>query len=172
MRDDCSRESTSSRRRWLRTAALAAAAGGLLFALVVAGCLVSLSLLHVRSAPSWRERGVTLGMSEREVQSAFTDGPAGAWSRELACGGVALEWTRVVPQAATRWARFEFHDGLLVAIRLQVEEASTARVEQSVTAVRQERPFRGGTEITILTRSCATHAAEAEQIAWAASHLR
>jgi len=143
-----------------------------MFALVVASCMAGLTLLGVRPAPSWSERGVTLGMSEREVQRAFTDGAAGLWSRESACAGVALEWTRMDPRATARWARFEFHDGLLAAIRLQVDEAPTARAEKTVTAVRQERPFGGGTAITILTRACSTHAAEAEQIASAASHAQ
>jgi len=170
MPDECSPGSTSGRRPWSRAAITGAAAVVLIFAGVVLGLRIGLALILAGpSEPAWSERGVSLGMSEEQVQRTFADRAAGTWSREVSCGGIDLEWRRTDARAPTRWARFEFHEGGLVAIRIHSDDVSSGqRAEQTAAAVRQRRPFEGGTATTILTRTCISHRAEAEQIALAA----
>jgi hypothetical protein len=108
-------------------------------------------------------------MSAEQVKESFVDAASGDWSQDTACRGLSLEWTRKAPDAPTRWARFEFHEGWLVAMRLHTDgQASAAHAEQTVSAVRQERPYEGGTATTLVARGCTTHAAEADQIALSA----
>jgi len=171
MPDGCSPASTSNRSRWPRAALTGAVALVLVFAAAVLGMWGGLALVVGRRAePLWSERGVSLGMSEEQVEHAFADRASGDWSRTAGCGGVALEWRRTEACASARWARFEFHEGVLVAIRLHSDDAAAPEhAEQTSTAVRQRRPFEGGTATTILSRTCLTHTAEAEQIALAAT---
>jgi hypothetical protein len=104
------------------------------------------------------------------VRESFLDGAAGEWRQVQACGGPALEWTRTRPAVTTRWARFEIHDGLLVAMRVQTDEPlAQVQTVKSASVVRQDRPFDGGTATTIVSRACSTHAAEAEQLVLAAT---
>ncbi len=110
--------------------------------------------------------GVSLGMSADQVRRTFVEGTGGEWALVTACGGPALEWTRRDPARSVRWARFEMHDGFLVAIRAHTEEPRrSASALQSLSAVREDRPFEGGTATTLVSRVCETHAAEAEQLA-------
>jgi hypothetical protein len=69
------------------------------------------------------------------------------------------------PGVPTRWARFEIHDGWLVAMRVHTDEPlAGVRTVQSASAVRQDRPFEGGTATTIVSRACSTHTTEADQM--------
>ena len=83
-----------------------------------------------RAAPSLvdgpQARGVRVGMPVDAVRGAFVDGPAGVWSVLPGCLGEDLEWTRRDPAAtSTRWARFEFHQGVL-AIRNEPAASAAA----------------------------------------------
>jgi hypothetical protein len=175
MQGESSHASTGARRR-ARDLAVGLLAACTAFALVVAGLASALSL-GVPGDPAWVERGVKLGMSEEQVKQSFLDGAAGDWRRATTCRGPSLEWTRKQgarsttspDEAPTRWARFELHDGWLVAMRLHVDDALSApRAEQTASAVREDRPYEGGTATTIIARGCSTHAAEAERIALSA----
>jgi hypothetical protein len=108
-------------------------------------------------------------MSAEQVKQSFVDAASGDWSQGTACRGLSLEWTRKDPGAPTRWARFEFHEGWLVAMRFHTDgRASAAHAEQTVSAVRQDRPYEGGTPTILIARGCSTHAAEADQSALSA----
>jgi hypothetical protein len=164
MHDASSRESTSVRSHWLRRSAFAIVVMVATFTLVV-GVMVSALTLE-RSAGSWNERGVKLGMSEGEIVRAFADGRGGEWKRVVACRGVALEWTRRAGGVPSRWARFEMHEGVLVAMRVHSDDKATGVVaETGWGAVRAARPYQGGMATTVIARGCATHAAEADEIA-------
>jgi hypothetical protein len=64
-------------------------------------------------------------------------------------------------------ARFEFHLGMLVAIRARFRESSSredvALTPKTVT-LRAPAP-EGGTNVTVLARDCPTHKDEAESLA-------
>ncbi|MGA7119248.1 MAG: hypothetical protein WBY94_04080 [Polyangiaceae bacterium] len=159
-----------SAARWRRATAFFAAALGV-FVAVVATLSFALSLaLPSRGKADWSERGVRLGMSEAQVRRSFVDADAGDWTRTTVCGGPSLEWTRMKPGVPTRWARFELHDGWLVAMRIHSDgHASSPRIEQAFFGVRRDRPFQGGVATTIIARGPPAYAAEVEQIARAAS---
>ncbi len=112
-------------------------------------------------------RGVRLGMTPDVARAAFADAPFGAWSDPPGCCGLTLEWTRSGP-TSTQWARFEFHDGLLVAIRLLADApipSAKAQYEVTPSFVSAVGPGAGGgTKTTVLARGCSTHATEAQQL--------
>lgn len=111
--------------------------------------------------------GTRLGMSPRDVRERFAPGGEGTWQTSLGGGDdTILEW-RSTGASKYRSARFEFHLGMLVAIRAHAEGGVT---EESVTAtpkiVTVVRPSsEGGTDIDILSRDCPTHHDEAESFA-------
>lgn len=125
-----------------------------------------------RAAPSLvdgpQARGVRVGMPVDAVRGAFVDGPAGVWSVLPGCLGEDLEWTRRDPAAtSTRWARFEFHQGVLVAIRLHSDAAPPAapRIELTPLTVSEVRSGSGAsTSTTVLARNCETHRAEVDEV--------
>lgn len=128
--------------------------------------------------------GVRLGMTPRDVRDHFESDPsrggagAGAWQTKVGGGAGAsddtvVEWTATDPQAATRHARFEFHLGMLVAIRVQQRDRIPAeRIDVTPKTVTRRAPgggggavATGGTEVTVLSRDCPTHHEEAEALA-------
>jgi hypothetical protein len=134
---------------------------------------VALPLRRDRSPSDWILHGVALGMTEREVQTYFTDGPHGTWSPAVGCSGPALDWSRKDSLGTARWARFEFRNGALVAMRLRGgHEPHGPPAEATRIAVRRQRENLAGSEIAIIDRSCVEHRAEADEIAWAANGSR
>jgi hypothetical protein len=112
--------------------------------------------------------GVHLGMSLEGARAAFLDGAAGHWSSPPGCGGTTLEWSRGEAHAAqARWARFEFHKGVLVAIRVLSDATPppTRHIEVTPAAVSETRAGRdGSTSTTVLARGCEMHRAEVRQL--------
>lgn len=140
------------------------------FALTFTSLCVALPLAKKTCASDWIVHGVALGMSEREVRAYFADGPHGTWSTALGCSGPGLEWLRKDGRTPARWARFEFRDGALVALRVRGEhELPGPPAEATATAVRRQHANSTGSEIVVIDRACVEHRAEAEQIAWVAS---
>ncbi|HXX68658.1 MAG TPA: hypothetical protein VEK07_15830 [Polyangiaceae bacterium] len=124
--------------------------------------------LAVRSPASsdWIVHGVVLGMSEREVRTYFVDGGHGTWSAIIGCSGPGLEWLRKDNRAAARWARFEFRNGVLVAMRVRGEhERQGPAVEATATSVRKQHENAMGSEIALIDRTCPEHRVEAELLA-------
>ncbi len=150
----------------MHTVARTTASSILVFAFALTGLALAFSRIASGGASEWSERGVALGMTEAQVRLSFRDAAAGAWTDAPSCRGPALEWTRTQPGPGTRWARFELHDGWLVAMRLHTDAPSgPPHAAQTWSAVRQDRPFEGGTATTVVARGCPTHAAEADEIA-------
>ena len=115
--------------------------------------------------------GVRLGMSPRDVRDRFDGGGEGAWQTKLG-GGVGssddtvLEWAAAAASSRATRARFEFHLGMLVAVRAHLREsAASERVDLTPKTVTVRTPEGGGTEVTILARDCPTHHEEAESLA-------
>jgi hypothetical protein len=171
MRDASSPGSNGSRSPGRRVAAFVLLSACGVLAIVATGLsLVLTRLTSASDSGTFSQRGVALGMPAGIVRESFLDGAAGEWRQVQACGGPALEWTRTRPAVTTRWARFEIHDGLLVAMRVHTDEPlAQVQTVKSASVVRQDRPFDGGTATTIVSRACSTHAAEAEQLVLAAT---
>ena len=135
-------------------------------------CLVLLALAlgsaacH-REAPEDAIPHVKLGMAPRDVRQRFQPGHEGRWQTALgAADDTVLEWTARDPRAGVAAARFEFHLGMLVAIRARTSEAtraeSIATTARTVTVRAPEES--GGTSITVLARDCPTHKEEADAL--------
>ena len=88
------------------------------------GWWLALGLLPVGIAAAWtlsdtdarRDfQGVRLGMSASQVREAYAPGQPGAWSSSVSDDGtLLLDWQA---SEGPSTARFEVHDGLLVAVR-------------------------------------------------------
>jgi hypothetical protein len=111
---------------------------------------------------------VRLGMAPRDVRERFAPGGEGGWQTALGAGDdTVLEWTARQPSSPVVQARFEFHLGMLVAIRARLNEPPPGeRVSATPKTVTIKGPAReGGTSVTVLARDCPTHKDEAESFA-------
>ena len=140
----------------------------LVFALVTA-----LAVAACGTTPADPIPGVRLGMSPRDVRDRFDPEAAGTWRTNVASGPGAsddtvLEWTSsaAAEKSKASDARFEFHLGMLVAVRAHLREGSSGeRIETTPRTVTVRTPQGGGTEVTLLARDCPTHHEEAESLA-------
>ena len=112
-----------------------------------------------------------------DARALFTDAAAGSWSSPPGCCGTTLEWVRGDAQATqTRWARFEFQQGALVAIRLLSDASppTARRIEVTPAAVTEVRAGAdGSTSTTVLALRSEAHRGEVRQLlatAGATSH--
>ena len=117
---------------------------------------------------------VRLGMAPRDVRDRFhpSEKDPGAWQTALGIGDdTALEWNARDPATTIRQARFEFHLGMLVAMRAQTSEKfEKESISTTPKTVSVKAPTRdGGGTITVLARDCPTHKDEADGYA-AKSH--
>jgi hypothetical protein len=143
------------------------------FALAIV--VVATGAMGLVRSRSWRGslhsapvRGVRLDMTMESARAAFVDGAAGDWSTPPGCCGTALEWTRTAVGATqTRWARFEFHQGGVVAIRV-LSDAPPPRTRQFIVTPALVSETRAGadgsTSTTVLSRGCEMHAPEVRQL--------
>jgi len=117
---------------------------------------------------------VRLGMSPRDVRDRFESGTPGAWQTKLGAtptDDTVLEWTAKDPaEARVPSARFEFHLGMLVAVRASLREpVGSEAVAATEKTVSVRAPAAKGSTLTVLARDCPTHRDEAEQAARRAS---
>ena len=117
--------------------------------------------------------GVRLGMSPRDVRDRFRPGGEGTWKSGVSPTGddTALDWQG--SGTSITGARFEFHLGMLVAVRATLNPAvsgppSFAATPRTVKVYRRSGDRR---EFVLLARDCPTHREEAEGLAraWRAS---
>jgi hypothetical protein len=124
-----------------------------------------------REAPNELVPGVRLGMAPRDVRDRFDGGGEGVWQTKVGGGAGAsddtvLEWTASGDRTRATHARFEFHLGMLVAVRAHLRDPiSASKVDLTPKTVAVRAPEAGGTEVTILARDCPTHHEEAEALA-------
>lgn len=133
------------------------------------------SLLFLVASACSRDAGidaferVRLGMSPRDVRARFAEAGQGTWQTSLgsnASDDTVLEWASSSPTSSALHAKFEFHRGMLVAVRANLRDTLLgSRLEVSPHTVATQVPSRGGTDVTILARDCPTHHSEAESIA-------
>lgn len=110
---------------------------------------------------------VRLGMTPRDVRERFEPGGQGAWQTRVGAGDdTALEWSSHDPGAKVPAARFEFHLGMLVAVRARVTEPTKAdRIETTARTVTWRKPAtEGGTDVVSLARDCPTHKEESDAL--------
>lgn len=118
--------------------------------------------------------GVRLGMTPRDVRDRFEGGAVGTWQTRVGAGAGAsddtiVEWTASTERSRATTVRFEFHLGMLVAIRAHLRDAVTAqRVDTTPKTVTVRAPTPGGaagSDVVVLSRDCPTHHEEAESLA-------
>lgn len=156
---------TASRAR--RVVPLAALA--VLLVLVLVGAIV-----RAQRAPAFADlAGVRLGMTVRDVRARFDALGPGQWESRVG-QDVILSWkptpdTRGGPLAAT----FEFHLGILMAIRAELPPGDRAakgspfELTDAAVVVRDhergnDKP--GAVRLTAIARSCPIHAQEAAEL--------
>lgn len=111
--------------------------------------------------------GVRLGMTPEQVRRRFAGGSSASWRTEIDGGDLRL--IRASGGELDREARFEFHNGMLVAIRLDLREdaplAAGEPLRVSVGSVMtRAREEMGRVKLTVLSRDCPTHADEVSTI--------
>ena len=110
-------------------------------------------------------------MAPRDVRDRFDGGGEGVWQTKVGGGAGAsddtvLEWNASGATTRATRARFEFHLGMLVAVRAHLREPiETSKVDLTPKTVTVRAPEGGGTDVTILARDCPTHHDEAEALA-------
>lgn len=109
---------------------------------------------------------VRLGMAPRDVRDRFAPGGTdpGTWQTGVGqADDTFLTWTSHDPKTAYTDARFEFHNGMLVAIRANsADKLGKEDISTTPRTVTVKEPADGGTTITVLARDCPTHKEEAE----------
>ncbi len=125
---------------------------------------------HARSAPLDELHGVRLGMTVSDVKAGFDEGSRGGWYDAPGCSGMALEWAPREPgKGPVRWARFEFHEGTLMGVRLRAAATDASAggepLETSSSAVIARQSMPGdAVAVALLARGCKEHQAEVEQL--------
>lgn len=105
-------------------------------------------------------------MTPRDVRDRFEQSGEGSWQTNLGQGDdTVLEWQSQGPRGRVSDARFEFHLGMLVAVRAHTQDRITSeRATVTTKTVFVERPAERGSEIVLLARDCPTHHDEAEAL--------
>jgi hypothetical protein len=143
---------------------------GLVWALGILGAAGLLALLgHGRCTVPAPYFGTRLGMSEHAVRERFKDAPFGAWTTSSADGLKTLRWTPAADHAGAPAVVFELSEDRVVAIRAELLAtdplARGPAVETSFTTVVARRPEAGGrVQLTVLSRACSKHFAEAARL--------
>ena len=149
-------------RLWLGLAAIVIVAP---MAYAIAGLLASEGGGPAASGPIY---GLRLGVSPSDTRRLFDPGVDGVFRASSFGEGLALEWEPSQPQARVRAARFEFHGGLLVAVRLTLPAGASNEeelgVSASASAVLSRSRVDGEERWIWIARSCPTHAGEARAL--------
>lgn len=146
--------------------------GGSTRARIALAALVALAALAAcgRREPPDTFHGVRLGMTPGDVRARFqppSGGDARAVWRSVPGGEGMLEYS--VPSRDVPKVRFEFHSGMLVAVRANLEPADSAsrgaRRDLNPGSVLVRVPRGPTVELTWLSRDCPTHKPEADRLA-------
>lgn len=120
---------------------------------------------------------VKLGMSPRDVRDRFEPSTEGSWQTKLGSSpgdDTTLEWVaRDTASSRITTAKFEFHLGMLVAVRAHLREPIAAeKIDVTPKTVTARMPGASGSDLVILARDCPTHRDEAETVASRSSKPR
>lgn len=125
------------------------------------------------SEPAEALPNVRLGMAPRDVRERFHPGGDGTWQTGLGAGDdTVIEWSARDTGSPVARARFEFHLGMLVAIRARTHERlEQETISSTAKTVTHKAPAQeGGASVVVLARDCPTHKEEAESLAAKAAH--
>lgn len=114
------------------------------------------------------ELSVKLGMTPRDVRDRFAAGEGGAWAARAGGGeDFVLDW-KGAPGSRFEQATFEFHLGMLVAVRAVAPKGTPGPLGVSATDVsvraREAQPD-GRVGLVLLSRDCPNHKDEAARLA-------
>lgn len=130
-------------------------------------CSVLLACSRENAADLSKFHGVKLGMGLRDVREKFdaaADG--GTWTTSMSAGLTVLAWSP--SESSSSNTRFEFHNGMLVAVRAPLASAdplaSGPRVSESKSTVALREEKAGVKELTLIARDCPAHRAEVDSI--------
>lgn len=117
---------------------------------------------------------IKLGMSPRDVRARFEPSTQGSWTTKIGSSpgdDTILEWVAAdTTSARITTAKFEFHLGMLVAIRAHLREPVAAEaIALTAKTVTSRAPAGSnagaGSDLVVLARDCPTHRDEAEAVA-------
>lgn len=116
---------------------------------------------------------IKLGMSPRDVRARFEPSTQGSWTTKIGSSpgdDTILEWVAAdTTSARITTAKFEFHLGMLMAIRAHLREPVAAEVidltAKTVSSRAPSGPSGPGSDLVVLARDCPTHRDEAEAVA-------
>lgn len=114
-------------------------------------------------------------MSEPAVRARFEGAAYGKWIGSGPAGPPAVRWTRTAARPGLPLAvTFEFNEGKLVAIRADLESTERLAVGPAVetsfaAVVGRELESNGAVRLTVLSRTCSKHIAEAARLIASAS---
>jgi hypothetical protein len=165
------RDPSASVRPTARSARRSGAGKAAAWALAIALTATFLALLVLGgSSPPAPYFGTRLGLSERALRERFEGADSGRWTASGSPDEVVLRWTRTADRPRLPVAVvFEFNEDKLVAIRADLERTQALAlgpaVESSFAAVVGREPQRDGTvRLTVLSRTCSRHVAEAAKL--------
>lgn len=122
-------------------------------------------LLLILAACSREPEGlpnVKLGMAPRDVRERFQPGGDGKWETRVGKDDdTILDWNASSAAANLEHASFEFHNGMLVALRATLRSQAPHSIQTTPRTVM----LRDGVNLTLLARDCPTHHDEAESLA-------
>jgi len=137
---------------------------------LMAAVIGGLTVRQLRLARLDELHGARLGMTPADVRSHFDEGPRGHWREAPGCGGIGLEWAPDAhTKGAVQWARFEFHEGMLMAVRMRAAAADPSvggeplEASSAVVVARQSMPG-AAVAVALLARGCPEHQAEIDQL--------
>jgi len=140
------------------------------FLLVLFGWIAGRTYKRATAQQIAELHGVRLGMTIPQAKAGFDLGPKGQWSVAAGCEGGSLDWKpEDAASTSVRWARFEVHDGVVVALRLRLApddpNAGGERLQTSDDAVAaRETLGEGEVAVALLDRRCLEHAPEVSQL--------
>ena len=112
--------------------------------------------------------GAKLGMAPRDVRDRFDLAPLGAFKITSPGDELILDWAPAhAGEGTVESARFEFHAGMLVAVRAKLaqrdpEAAGVALLATKTAVVARARAE--GVSYTLIARDCPTHREEEKRL--------
>ena len=153
------------RRGFVRSEALRV--GLVVATLGLASGLARTYLVQHRAERRVELRGVWLGMTPTDVRERYRAPVQGTWRSEMRADPVII-WSALSPEPGST-ASFEFHGGVLVAVRMVVPtsdpDAQGPSLDVSTASVLvRQGSTDGRVELTLLARDCPTHAEEIHRL--------
>lgn len=136
-------------------------------ALVALGAVAAWTV-HARGGATTDVWGVRLGDSLSMTRDHFRAPAGGAWTSSAAPEPILAWAPGSASPSPVASARFEFHEGMLVAARLELrsdaEAAQGPSLEIGRSSVLARETLADRTRLTLISRDCPEHAAEVRRL--------